>query len=389
MHALRAPFTAVALCSLLAAPFASPLAAQTTWIVDMLNGPGANFTDLPPALAVAVHGDTILVRPGAYSGGTTDQGIAIVAPSGAAIGDGQQLVVQNVPAGRTFRMVGFTVVHERFQLQVSGCQGAVHLDRLKGREQPPFPNNVPGFQVSDCTLVTFNDCDNFGTPSMSVARSRVLLTRCYLGLTSIAVGGGQCLVADASTVEILEPMFDGQLAGTEPAVKLTNCTATITGSSRSFVQGNYSGQPQANAAVHLEGGTLLLDPSVQLNPTVVAPQAITGTGTVVRQPVPATLALDATAGRVISLFAVAPPGTPVGLAISAAAAPTPTPLGTSWLDWGSVVVLPGSITPATGVFAAGANMPTWFPPGVPLTFQGFALLPGSAGFTAATVLVSN
>jgi hypothetical protein len=39
----------------------------TTWIVDAANGPGTNFIDLPAAVAAAVSGDTIIVRPGSYT----------------------------------------------------------------------------------------------------------------------------------------------------------------------------------------------------------------------------------------------------------------------------------------------------------------------------------
>lgn len=40
---------------------------QNTWTVDVSNGPGTNFTDLPPAVAAAQNGDIILMRAGAYS----------------------------------------------------------------------------------------------------------------------------------------------------------------------------------------------------------------------------------------------------------------------------------------------------------------------------------
>jgi pectin methylesterase-like acyl-CoA thioesterase len=38
------------------------------WIVDAQMGPGAQFADLPAAIAAAANGDTILVRAGTYSG---------------------------------------------------------------------------------------------------------------------------------------------------------------------------------------------------------------------------------------------------------------------------------------------------------------------------------
>src|SRR5262245_7589106 len=36
--------------------------AQSTWIVDIHDGPGANFHDLPAAVAAAADGDRLLVR---------------------------------------------------------------------------------------------------------------------------------------------------------------------------------------------------------------------------------------------------------------------------------------------------------------------------------------
>lgn len=47
------------IASVLSLAFALP---QNPWIVDSAGGAGANFTDLPAAVAAAAHGDTILVR---------------------------------------------------------------------------------------------------------------------------------------------------------------------------------------------------------------------------------------------------------------------------------------------------------------------------------------
>ncbi|MFQ5505706.1 MAG: hypothetical protein ACE5F1_13050 [Planctomycetota bacterium] len=60
--------------TLMAAGLVAGLASgQKTWIVDKSNGPGTHYTDLPPAVAPAAHGDTIIVRKGTYKtswGGT-------------------------------------------------------------------------------------------------------------------------------------------------------------------------------------------------------------------------------------------------------------------------------------------------------------------------------
>ena len=45
--------------------------SQTTWVVDSQNAAGAHFTDIPPAVAVAVDGDRIVVRGRGTTPGTT------------------------------------------------------------------------------------------------------------------------------------------------------------------------------------------------------------------------------------------------------------------------------------------------------------------------------
>src|SRR5262245_50640672 len=81
----------------------------TIWIVDASNGPGTSFTNLPPAVAAAASGDTILVRDGSYSAFTvsgkalTIRGagaqVTVVQAFGSPNGDTR---IDNVPAGTTF-----------------------------------------------------------------------------------------------------------------------------------------------------------------------------------------------------------------------------------------------------------------------------------------------
>ena len=75
----------------LAAGVAAVTASAGTWIVDVNNGPGTNFTDLPPAIAAAAPGDVLLVRGGTYSPFTLSKGLTILgtpgaAPSGSQVG---------------------------------------------------------------------------------------------------------------------------------------------------------------------------------------------------------------------------------------------------------------------------------------------------------------
>ncbi len=56
----------------------SPVCWATTWIVDDDGGAGVDFTDLPPAVAAAQPGDTILVHEVSYSGAIVQEGITII-----------------------------------------------------------------------------------------------------------------------------------------------------------------------------------------------------------------------------------------------------------------------------------------------------------------------
>lgn len=77
---------------------ATSTARASTWIVDAAGGPGANFTDLPPAIAAAAPADVLIVRAGSYSSFVLDKGLALVADPGANVLGG--ITVQNVT---TFR----------------------------------------------------------------------------------------------------------------------------------------------------------------------------------------------------------------------------------------------------------------------------------------------
>ena len=67
----RARRSAVALCALsILALFALPAAARAGVIVVDISG-GGEFTSLPAAIAAAVDGDTVLIRPGDYTGQAT------------------------------------------------------------------------------------------------------------------------------------------------------------------------------------------------------------------------------------------------------------------------------------------------------------------------------
>src|SRR5687768_16182944 len=85
------------------------LDAQRTWNVDEANGVGTDFTDLPPALLAATHGDTILIRKGAYTPGSTNKGVSLLGEPGAVLRSSLGTFrVAGLPRGRTFVMKGLS-----------------------------------------------------------------------------------------------------------------------------------------------------------------------------------------------------------------------------------------------------------------------------------------
>ena len=80
----------------------------TIWIVDAANGPGTNFTNIPPAIAAAGNGDTILVRPGTYSAFNVNGKGLTIRGSGAAstMVSGATTTISGVPAGSVFYVGG-------------------------------------------------------------------------------------------------------------------------------------------------------------------------------------------------------------------------------------------------------------------------------------------
>ena len=187
--------------------------AQSVLVVDGLNRPGANFTDLPAAEAAARDGDVISVRTdgGNYTAIQTQKALTLVSTVAQAFirtTSAQPFVVSGIPAGRQFTMRGFLLGPTNGGgplLQVSNCAGRVVLDQLE------IGIGFPSIAIQSCAGVLLQE-------------SRVL-------------GGFPSLTAQNSVLECVQSTLQGGGADARfnqfsaPAVDLRQCRATFTGCS--------------------------------------------------------------------------------------------------------------------------------------------------------------
>ena len=181
MHALLAP-------SLLFTLSAAPALAQgTVHVVDSLGGPGAMYADIQPAVDAAVDGDTVLIRPGIYTGFTVDGKDLdlfgdVDASTSAKVLTGRT-VIRNVPAGE---LVTLSDLRLTAGLEVTDADGPVVLQGL----------------VFGDTFV--GDAEPTTQVGLDIRRSKdVTLGRSWVG-GYVATGGLQALMDGPTAMRIEE-----------------------------------------------------------------------------------------------------------------------------------------------------------------------------------------
>lgn len=298
----------VAICALAA----TPLPAQgRTWIVDASNGPGTDFTDLPPALNAAADGDRILVRSGAYVATTTSKALTILGQVGASFSTGS-FEIAGLPAGRDFVLAGFfTSSIVKPQVRVRDCAGRVLLDRVRLQ---PFPGQItfgPAIQVDNSALVTIEQCEATAHPALRATNSTVH------AIATDLTGG------DAQLVFTLSPSFPAadvsggrldltgcrltggngftgsgiQIAPPSPGLVTSGTIARIGATTFGLVAAG-TGTVLGAPALRGTGGSLRLDPTITLTPYRTT-TAIEGTIAVQTIRLPAIQVLGAPPGGTV------------------------------------------------------------------------------------------
>jgi hypothetical protein len=198
----------------------------TIWIVDAANGPGTSFTDLPPAIAAAATGDTILVRAGSYSAfnvagkaltirgaGMSSTFVNLPSPPGSP---SEQGLIDTVPAGAVFYVSGMV-----FAAPPATLPGAVACVRVGGSSTAVF---------ADVAIVGAGSIGLFVHGGATVHASRCSMAG-GLGGAGVQLVGGSKLAAEASIFAGGTGNFAAFNSNGGAGLHVQNGTATLARSS--------------------------------------------------------------------------------------------------------------------------------------------------------------
>ncbi|MEO6597001.1 MAG: hypothetical protein ABIP94_19820 [Planctomycetota bacterium] len=203
-----------------------------------VGGFNPSFTDLPQAVAAAVPGSIIEVRPGSYTGFTTNKPLHIVldftAATGsvhAAPGSAYAMTVSGLTSGR------FTVAGRGASVQ-PGTLGAIRIVNtsvyvmLEGLTVAAAGMRT-AIDVQNATTVFVQRCALTGTPSLQLQDATLVSSE-----VSWASPGGSAVVANHGHLDFAHGSFRGfQL----PAISVTDCDVRLAGNGSTPIE--VSGSP--------------------------------------------------------------------------------------------------------------------------------------------------
>jgi hypothetical protein len=372
-----------------------------TWIVDVANPPGTDFTDLPPAIAAAVEGDRVLVRTGLYTGFRTGKSLTI-------LGDGTVRVripvdslslaeIVGLPAGATFAIenVGFEPAGGNALfggLRLTDNAGRVHFEEVRVESVMTSLQvgaalviqrcaqvtigggrlaGFPGLLTTD-SVVSLNGVDVVGgsacSGSLCASRfpsSGISLTRGFLLLSGTNVQGG-------NGVQSLFFMHQPK-----PAITAVGGTLRVTGDATTTIAAGQLIGGNPTPAIAANGSAIWVDPTPSIRSAQGGP-LVDGPATIVVERLASLSATGAPPGGTAFVELVSPSGDAFLVAAS-------RPADLSWLPWGALFVDSAVLAPV----AVGTQGPTErFPFSIPV--PGVPALTGAAvAFQAVSVAAAT
>lgn len=351
---------------------------------------------LQQAINTAPVGALLDVMPGTYSSVTVTQGMRISLRAGAAVttapfpSTAPGVTVLLLPAGQQFvlegsgsasalaisQCAGDVVVNGINHLvaplgpqatTVNGCTGAVLFHRTTCVNSMGIPHGQ--IHVASCAHVSFTACT---LPCMTVTGSRVSLNGCsnlnaYGSLPGIDVVSGSVVVDGGTVAGGLLYSFPIPA----PGIRLAQGDVVATGGALI----RYTPWIPPYTAIETTGGSIRLDPSVQVL------GVITGPATIQHDEIPSLLPQHN--ATTLSVASTGEPGSAVFTFAGMLMSPVPTPWGDAWLS-PLDPILDVTLVPASGTWTFAQTFAT-VPPFIVLTLQSVALTPSGALVIGAPV----
>ncbi|MCU0866178.1 MAG: hypothetical protein MUC36_20530 [Planctomycetes bacterium] len=350
--------------ALLAGLVLANVSAQT-FVVDINNGPGANYTSLATAAANAPDGAVLIVRAGSYPGMTiSGKGLKVLADPGVIVfgttPSAAGVAVAGVPTGKSVVIQGITVASGfpgwAGRVSLFNCQGSVLLDRL-------------GVSASVFGVLTAQQCNavlvkDASSPTASL-RTELTQSNVAFENSRISVSSGSALSVTGGTVQLRDcNVLAGVFVAPANAIVMTGGEVRILGNTT--LQAGITGQPQTCIG---GTGTVRHEPSVTFTNGAPFGASIVASAEVMPR-------MRATfAGGQVAAELHGTPGSIGVIALGLIGQPVPIPgiPDPLWIDSGSTFLL------SFGVFAPGVpvthNLP-WVSgpvPAVRAVWQGIAL----------------
>ncbi|MCR9247461.1 MAG: hypothetical protein NXI31_20715 [bacterium] len=324
-------------------------ASAQTYVVDVTNGPGTNFTSIATAVAAVPDGATLLVRPGTYDA------FEIVAKSLTVIGGNGVLVesqaaqsirIADLAAHQSvaLRRMSWTRMLYPGRLDCEDCAGTVLLDACIVDSTVAY--FAGALSVQSCDRVFVRQCrirpGNISYPTVTAVQSNVALVDCRLGnpIHVVDQTGGRVHVTDC--------LLTHNGFGANGMIEMDGGELVIAGDTTI----NATTFPSVNPFPAVHGsGTVTVDPSTTL--VSISSTPYTAGITLVNRVVPRLDAATQTRGGTATSTLTVPGGSTGFLSVGFAATPyfvsaTPDPI---WLEPGAALQVTGSAPSVTGSYA--------------------------------------
>jgi hypothetical protein len=323
----------------------TPLLAQRTIVVDAAQGAGFDFTDIPPAIAAARDGDTVVVRAGDYSPFIVDdKGIGVVAQTGVtivAVVAAGAIIVDNLSAGKAASIRGFRAAGNYLTATyvVQSCAGRVLLEDLVG----------VNFAIVAAAQVQLHRCEwgrtLTGTDS-SLAMNECVGRGSERGILNPSVGLTDS-TATCAACSFAAPIGVLTFPG-GPGMQLDSATVRLAGDASHAItawQGTTSDPQSAIDGI----GSIELDPDITLLPSLTAPPIGPGV-TVHRRELPTLTAQAGAIGGPVAIDVAAGSGEMFFLFWAPIGDVLPFPLldGELWLDPHAITLGRAGVLDAAG-----------------------------------------